>query len=161
MDGKVTEKIIRRVLERIGGYRSIYIPEFTYGGLRIDGIVINTDKRWIRGFEIKMSRADFLRDEKWHRYSEFCSSLSMVCPAHLIEPKEIPKEFGLLWIRDEHNIEWVKKAKRFQKRDAMAWTYKYLDVLESEFPRIITEKERLQGEMEYWKERCEEINSEN
>lgn len=72
-------------LRRLGGYQSIYVPEFVYNGYRIDAIVIDLRTRWIRGFEIKRSRSDFRRDEKWTLYSQFCSSLSIVCPEGVVQ----------------------------------------------------------------------------
>lgn len=50
------------------------------------------------GYEIKMSRQDFLGDEKWRSYLPLCHQLNFVCPAKLIEPPELPTDVGLLWI---------------------------------------------------------------
>ena len=142
-------------LRRLGGFYSVYVPEFTYGGRRIDAAVIDVSKRWIRGFEIKVSRSDFLRDEKWHEYSEFCSSLSIVCPDGLILKSEVPKPFGLLYVgtdptitNDLRNItmKWIQKPQRFQKRDGLAWLYTYVRVIEKEFPRLMLENERFRNE---------------
>lgn len=131
---------IHTVLRRLGGFYGVYVPEFTFGGLRIDAAIIDVQKRWIRGFEIKVSRSDFLSDEKWHRYTEFTSSLSVVCPEGLIKPEEVPKPFGLLYIcaRDQWgpNLKWAKKPKRFQRRDGLAWLYQYVKVIEKELPRV-------------------------
>lgn len=154
---QITIGTVTDSLKRLGGYRGIYIPEFTWGGYRIDAIVINTESRWIRGFEIKMNRSDFLRDEKWQHYAQFCSSLSVVCPQGIIKKEEVPDPFGLLVVRNEYSVDWVKKPRRFQKRDGLAWTYTYLDVIEKEFARVAIEKERSDNEMEYWKEQYNEI----
>lgn len=140
---------IQKVLKRLGGFGSIHIPEFTYGDLRIDALVVDTRTRWIRGFEIKMSRSDFQRDEKYHLYSKFCSSLSIVCPKGLIDKKEVPDPFGLLYIDNEaencHGLRgtWAKRPKRFQRRDGLAWIWTYVTVLEKELPRLQFEIERI------------------
>lgn len=97
MGEAVTIEDIHGWLSGIGGYGNLYIPEFTWDGLRIDGIVIDVRTRWIRGYEIKMSRADFLSDEKWMNYSEFCSSLSVVCPEGLIQKNEIQSPCNSRW----------------------------------------------------------------
>lgn len=145
---------IHSVLRRLGGFYGVYVPEFTYGGRRIDAVIIDTSKRWIRGFEIKASRADFLGDEKYHEYSEFCSSLSIVCPEGLIKKEEVPDPFGLLYIvkepgytNDLRNVamKWEKKPKRFQKRDGLAWLYQYVRVIEKELPRLDGELRSLKG----------------
>ena len=127
---------------------SLYIPEFTYRDRRIDAVIVDLKKRWVRGFEVKLQRSDFLKDDKWQLYSEFCSSLTMVCPSGLIEPEEIASPFGLVWIRRTSNVNgawldwrWMKKPKRFNHRDGLAWLYAYTRVLELEIPR-------LQGELD-------------
>jgi hypothetical protein len=136
---------IYEVLRRLGGFYGVYVPEFTYGGRRIDAAIIDTSTRWIRGFEIKISRADFLRDVKYHEYTEFCSSLSLVCPAGLIKKDEVPDPFGLLYILNDPTVtndlrsismKWEKKPKRFQRRDGLAWLYQYVKVIEKELPRL-------------------------
>jgi len=47
-------------------------------------------------YEIKVSRSDFLQDNKWTDYLEFCSELYFVAPPGIIEPSELPPEAGLL-----------------------------------------------------------------
>ncbi len=146
----ITQEDIRHVLRRIGGWGSVYIPEFTYDGLRVDALVVDIKTRWARGFEIKMSRSDYLRDDKWHLYSAFCSSLSIVCPKGLIEKSEVPDPFGLLYVDRDHgyeSVKWEKKAKRFQRRDGMAWIWTYLSILEKELPRLVHEVEMLTKKM--------------
>lgn len=140
----MTANEIHTVLRRLGGFYGVYVPEFTYNGRRIDAAIIDVSKRWIRGFEIKVSRSDFLADEKWHEYSQFCSSLSIVCPEGLIGKDEITGPFGLLYILPELNgMKWEKKPKRFQRRDGLAWLYQYVRVIEKELPRLNNEVERL------------------
>ena len=134
--------IHKKLSEMVG----IYIHEFTFNNLRIDAIIIDIPHRWIRGFEIKMNKADFNRDFKWQLYTEFCSSLSIVCPSGIIEPKEVNHPFGLLWIHEASTAnqwttyEWKKRPKKFNRRDSLAWTWTYLKVLEKELPRLACEK---------------------
>ncbi len=132
---------IQRVIQLMARntWGGIYIPEFTYGNYRIDAAIVETKKRWVRGFEIKVTRADFLRDEKWQNYSEFVSSLSLICPEELIQPEEIPKPFGLVWVDESNGVTWKKRPKRFQRRDAFAWTLQYVKVIEKELPRLEAE----------------------
>lgn len=152
----VTVKDIHEAIQRLGGFYGVYVPEFTYNQKRIDAAIIDISKRWIRGFEIKVSRSDFLADEKWQGYAEFCSSLSIVCPEGLIEAHEVPKPFGLLYIRNESvctkdlrdvRVKWVSRPKRFQRRDGLAWLYQYVRVIEKELPRLSLEVERLRKQI--------------
>lgn len=153
---KMTAAEIHTVLRRLGGFYGVYVPEFTYNQRRIDAAIIDVSKRWIRGFEIKVSRSDFLGDEKWHEYTEFCSSLSIVCPEGLIRKEEVPGPFGLLYVmgqpsltNDFRNVwtKWEKKPKRFQRRDGLAWLYQYVRVIEKELPRMNLEIERLNRQL--------------
>ena len=155
----MTAQEIKDYLKNAYAYRtsSIFIPEYTWKGLRIDAIILDTSKRWIRGFEIKVSRGDFLQDDKWLLYSEFCSSLSIVCPADVVKPEEIKKPFGLLWIVPTlwgekitgHHLVWKKKPMNFQRRDSLAWFWTYTHVLETEILRLDREASHLRTEMRY------------
>jgi len=48
------------------------------------------------GYEIKVSRSDFLRDEKWTDYLPLCNVLYFVAPPNVIDPRELPADVGLL-----------------------------------------------------------------
>lgn len=50
----------------------------------------------ITAYEIKISRNDFLRDEKWQKYLELCHSLYFVAPKGVVDKFELPAEVGLL-----------------------------------------------------------------
>ena len=150
----MTAADILKKLYRIGGYHSVLIPEFTWGGLRIDAILIDFIDRWVRGIEIKVSRGDFKNDTKWALYSQFCSSLIIACPAELIKPEEVEKPFGLLWVYENMGprgveFDWVKRPKNFQKRNSLAWLWTYLKVMEKEFPRMSEELERVKRDNKY------------
>ena len=69
------------------------------GMLQLDGWAMKRSwsKPCMYGYEIKVSRSDFARDEKWHGYLPLCNRFSFVCPRGLIEPMELPPEVGLLW----------------------------------------------------------------
>jgi hypothetical protein len=126
-------------------YSNLFIPEFTWGDLRIDAIMIDTKHRWVRGFEIKINKQDFIKDNKWVEYSKFCSSLCVVCPEGVIQPEDIEKPFGLIWITKQsyNRIKYKKKPINFQKRNSLSWLYTYTRVLETEFRRIYFEIESL------------------
>jgi hypothetical protein len=145
MDSKLTAEDIKKRLAGIGGYGNIFIPEYTWKQIRIDAVIIDIRKRWVRGFEVKTSRIDFLQDDKWTQYSEFCSSVSIVCPEGLIEKNEVQKPFGLLWIKEsvdwnrQRDFQWVRRPKNIQNRKSLAWFWTYLNVIERELPRMYYE----------------------
>ena len=49
------------------------------------------------GYEVKVTRSDFLRDHKWSEYLPICNRFSFVCPRGIIEPGELPGGVGLIW----------------------------------------------------------------
>jgi len=87
--------------ERHQSTTDIGLFEFGIGGCIFDCLLFNGHKMRLRGFEFKVSRADFLteiRTEKWKKYLSFCHTFSFVCPKGLINKNEVPKNAGLLWI---------------------------------------------------------------
>src|SRR5688500_474856 len=48
------------------------------------------------GYEIKISRSDFLSDRKWHRYMPYCNEFYFVTKPGIIRQDEIPPEVGLI-----------------------------------------------------------------
>ncbi len=74
-------------------------PTAYHGAPQLDAWVMK--KSWAHplliGYEIKVSRSDFLNDRKWINYLEFCNEFYFVCPWGLISPKEVPDKSGLLY----------------------------------------------------------------
>lgn len=144
----MTASEVRAGIAQLGAqYHNLLIPEFTFGGRRIDALVVDLHHRRCRGFEIKVSRADFLADGKWTEYSSFCSSLSIACPAGLIEPGEIEKPFGLLHVSPlasgrGYALRWAKRPQDFQGRRSLAWLWTYVKILETEIARLSWEGAR-------------------
>lgn len=99
-----TAKHILALLEGKHG-SEVFIPECKDGPSaesshrRLDAWVFK--KTWSPvttiGYEIKVARNDFLRDDKWPDYLDLCHQFYFVCPKGLIAPEEIPPEAGLLY----------------------------------------------------------------
>lgn len=49
------------------------------------------------GYEIKVTRSDFERDQKWLAYVSYCHAFCFVCPGGLIRATDLPPGIGLLW----------------------------------------------------------------
>ena len=63
------------------------------------------------GYEIKVSRGDFLRDSKFYRYEEICNCLYLVCPKGMIDRTELPESVGLMvYDPDKKTLTTRKKA---------------------------------------------------
>ncbi len=62
------------------------------------------------GYEIKISRGDFLRDKKHNEYLPYCTGFSFVCPDKMIKKSEIEDNIGLIYVKEDGSIRTVKKA---------------------------------------------------
>jgi len=49
---------------------------------------------WI--YEIKVSRSDFINDNKWQKYLPYCTDFYFVAPIGVIDVTEVPEQAGLL-----------------------------------------------------------------
>lgn len=82
----------------------VFVPECktgsTYHGdaLRMDAWVMA--KSWANPcctcYEIKVTRSDFIRDNKWQAYLPFCNAFYFVCPPNVIRTEEVPSDAGLM-----------------------------------------------------------------
>ena len=100
----LTAHEIRELLAQRHG-KDVFVAECkngpTWGAehLRMDAWVMR--RSWtqmcITGYEVKISHQDFIQDQKWHRYLDYCNEFCFVCPWGLIQPEELPADVGLLW----------------------------------------------------------------
>jgi hypothetical protein len=69
------------------------------GDLRLDGVNLQRSGQdlHVQGFEVKISRSDFLRDNKYHLYGQYVNALTLVCPSGMIQREEVPEHTGLMW----------------------------------------------------------------
>lgn len=122
---EVTLEDIKSYLRSHG--TDINLFEFGINNLRFDLIRINPWKRYVRIFEIKMNRQDFLRDKKWPKYLKYCHTFTFISPENIVSPGDLPSGIGLMWISKwrwseyENNIwHWNLEAhwkKRPRKRE--------------------------------------------
>ncbi len=76
------------------------------------------------GFEVKVSRSDFLRDvksDKYRAYLPSCQHFYFVTPKDLVKPEEIPDGIGLIWVyplyRKIQNYVRIVKRTPFKRPD--------------------------------------------
>lgn len=50
------------------------------------------------GYEVKVTRGDFMNDQKLHEYRRYVHRLFVVTPWKLVMPEELPPEVGLMWL---------------------------------------------------------------
>lgn len=88
---------------------------------RLDCIVLDTySDLAVIGFEIKVSRSDFLADlklpEKHDQALRTVDKFFWICPEKLIQPHEIPPGMGLMWVSTKKVIR-VKVASDWFSRE--------------------------------------------
>lgn len=125
MTAKVTSTDIKRALAE-KHWRDFFLTEVKSGptqlsvpgGLKIlDSLAIR--KSWtapcFTGYEVKISRSDFLRDAKFYTYEELCNCLYIVCPKGMIERTELPESVGLMYYDPEKKTITTRKKAIFRK----------------------------------------------
>lgn len=96
--------------------------------MRLDGWAMK--RSWsnplVSGYEVKVSRSDFLRDDKWMAYLPLCNELYFVCPSGLIEPHEIGENVGLLWAAKTGGRLFTKKKAVWRNVVVPEEVYRYI-----------------------------------
>lgn len=96
--------------------------------LQVDAMAIY--KSWshqrIVGYEIKVSRSDFMRDAKYTAYTAYCNELYLVCPMGMIQAVELPLEIGLMWYNPTTKKIVTKRKAQFRRQEPDADMLFYL-----------------------------------
>lgn len=96
----------------------------------------------ITAYEVKVSRSDFLRDDKWRNYLNCCNVLYFACAPGIISPDELPADVGLL--------EMSKTGGRLFTRKKAAYrdftTIEQIRSLESVFRYVLMCRAEIRGE---------------
>lgn len=74
------------------------VGQTSKGSPRLDAWVMS--RSWatprVVGYEVKVSRSDFLADQKWPSYLPYCNELYFCCQPGVIQTAEVPEECGLV-----------------------------------------------------------------
>jgi hypothetical protein len=72
------------------------------------------EKSWahprVIGYESKVTRADFVQDNKWPAYLPLCNELYFVAPKGIIKPEELSADVGLMEVLGTSRLVIRKKA---------------------------------------------------
>ena len=80
----------------------------------------------ITGYEVKVSRSDFLNDNKWMAYLPYVNSMYFVCPSGLIQPEEVPENIGLMWVSKTGTKIYTKRKAIFQEKEIPVSLFQYI-----------------------------------
>lgn len=112
----------------------VFVPECkdgpSYGGgmSRMDAWAMN--KSWAHpltvAYEIKVSRADYLKDNKWPAYLPYCNQFYFVCPAGLIDVSEMSPDAGLMYVSKTGRILITKKKAPYRDVQVPESIWRYI-----------------------------------
>lgn len=113
--------------------------------LQFDAVAIY--KSWtnpqIRGYEVKVSRSDFLRDAKYPRYLPYFHEFYFVTPQGMVKREEIDEGIGLMWYNPETGTITTKKKAIYRhiEIDAAFLLYIIMSRLDSDRAPFMLHKE--------------------
>lgn len=129
---------------------STYFPD-PQGLLIFDGLAITKSYTQpnIVGYEIKVSRNDFLQDAKWHLYLQYCNEFFFVVPKGLIRKEELPENTGLIYYDpDTGGLRTVKKS-LYRQIEEPVGLYKYIIFSKLDEDRIPFYEDRAEYARDY------------
>lgn len=115
--------------------KDVFVPECKNGPTQMVSDHSKVDawamaKSWahplVSGYEIKVSRGDFVRDEKWMAYLPMCNCLWFVCPDGLIDPSEVPEQCGLLTVAKNGGRLFTKKKAPYRDITVSESVFRYI-----------------------------------
>ena len=98
------------------------------------------------GYEVKVSRSDFLSDDKWRSYLPYCNQFFWVAPRGLVLPDEISDGCGLLEVSNGGKRLLTRKKAKHREAPAVADVWEYILI-----SRVRAVDDRIEPEAEYWK----------
>lgn len=115
--------------------KDVFVPECkdgpTYTGshLRLDAWAML--RSWTNyrtfGYEVKVSRSDFLHDDKMQGYMPLCHEFYVVCPAGVVNSlDELPDGAGLMISSPNHRRLITKKKAKFRDVPDPVMVYRYI-----------------------------------
>lgn len=135
--------------------KDVFVPECkdgpTQGGphMRLDAWAMR--RSWVNpcafGYEIKVSRQDFVGDDKWMAYLNLCNQFYFISPSGIIQPNEIPKDAGLLVVSKTGSRLFTKKKAPYRDVALPAELYQYVLMARC---KIVGPYENADGSREYW-----------
>jgi hypothetical protein len=126
-----SDKILRLIEGR--HCNDVFIPECKNGAsgeghLRLDAWAMS--KSWAHprtvGYEIKVSRKDFLNDTKWYGYKKYCNEIYLVSPPKVVKPDDLAPDTGLLWVTSTGSRLYLKKKAQYREQEIPEDFYRYI-----------------------------------
>lgn len=106
---------------------------------------------WV--YEIKVSRQDFLKDDKWQTYLPYCTDFYFVAPFGIIDVSEVPEQSGLLLTSKNGARLYCKKKAPHRNVTIPDSVFKYIlmsrsNIVDSTYANSNSKSDKKQ----YWKQ---------
>ena len=135
-NNKVTSTEIKRALQGRNP-KDYYLTEVKNGGTYTpsnQGLLIfdavHIKRSWtnpcITIYEIKVSRGDFLQDNKWKLYLQYCNQFYFVVPKGMIDKNELPGDIGLIYYNPDTGALVTKQKSKYRECENPDDMYKYI-----------------------------------
>ena len=152
---KITSKEILNLLAEKHS-DDVFVPECKNGSTwfsknlrKIDAWVM--PRSWTKlkfiGYEIKVSRQDFVKDDKYQEYLKLCNEFYVVTSNGICTKDEVPEDAGLLELSKTGNRFFTKKKAPFRSIKFPEDLFIYLLMCRTEITRDQYAKENI----DYWK----------
>jgi DNA repair MmcB-like protein len=138
--------------------KDLFVPECKDGPthltthLRMDGWAMV--KSWanpcVLAYEIKVSRSDFVADNKWPGYLPYCNQFYFVMPKDLIDLSEVPEQVGLLVAIGQGAGARLITKKKAPYRDVVIPESVYRYILMCRV-RVESESDRSESDRDRWR----------
>lgn len=150
----MTAKEIMRLL-REKHKEDLFVPECKNGPtqtrshFRMDAWVMR--KSWsdpcVTAYEVKVTRADFLGDNKWKKYLDCCNVFAFVCPKGIIKPEELPQDVGLFYVASTGNRIMVQRKPVFRDVEIPESVWRYILMCRT---AIVSEESKTSTQQQEW-----------
>lgn len=126
----------------------------SWGGCqRLDAwVLVKTWSPWTTiGYEIKRTRGDFVRDQKWQGYLPMCHLFYFLVPKGLVQPEELPADCGLLWAHGRRLL--VKRAavRRAPTPEALSMLMSYVLMSRTRIVGDMWQANGIQSTADFWR----------
>jgi len=109
------------------------------------------------GYEIKVSRGDFLRDQKWRGYLPYCNEFYFVTPPGLVDKSEIADGAGLMVVAGNRLL--TKKKATYHDAPQLEPLYKYILMYHSSLIKGNMSNMTREERVERWRQEVESAKS--
>lgn len=113
-DTSTADGILRALVDDCSRLEWVWCREAGIGrtGLQVDLFAIKPSWHPMPTvFEVKSSRSDFKRDEKWQEYLPYCQRMYFAAPAGILSAAEIPSPAGLVECYRDGTLRITKPAR--------------------------------------------------